>query len=98
MQVEAFRVKKQTSLGEFKQILAEKWNVPVERHRLWIWATRQNHSHRPSGILGDDADNTRVCDIRVCPCQPAKPSTSDTLAFVMILCLDASRSQTARLG
>ena len=88
MQVEAFRVKKQTSLGEFKQILAEKWNVPVERQRLWIWATRQNHSHRPSGILQDDADNMRVCDIRVSACLPTKPSHSGTLAVVSC-CIDA---------
>ncbi|KAL3154338.1 hypothetical protein ABBQ32_013820 [Trebouxia sp. C0010 RCD-2024] len=65
--VEAFRVKKQTTLGEFKQMMAEKWNVPVDRQRLWTWATRQNRSIRPSSILEDKDDDTRVCDVREHP-------------------------------
>lgn len=70
VQVEAFRVKKQTTLGEFKQMMAEKWNVPVDRQRLWTWATRQNRSIRPSSILEDKDDDTRVCDVRVCTLIP----------------------------
>lgn len=65
-QVEAFRVKKQTTVGEFKQMLADKWDVPVEQQRLWMWATRQNHSVRPSTFLDEKEDDTRVCDVRVC--------------------------------
>lgn len=64
-QVEAFRVKKQTTVGEFKQMLADKWEVPVEQQRLWMWATRQNHSVRPSTVLDEKEDDTRVCDVRV---------------------------------
>ncbi len=70
VQVESFRVKKQTTLGEFKQMMAEKWNVPVDRQRLWMWATRQNRSIRPSSILEDKDDETRVCDVRVCNLTP----------------------------
>ena len=66
VQVETFRVKKQTTLGEFKQMMAEKWNVAVDRQRLWTWATRQNRSIRPANILEDKDDDTRVCDVRVC--------------------------------
>lgn len=66
MQVEAFCVKKQTTLGEFKQMMADKWDVPVDKQRLWTWATRQNQSTRPSSILEDKEDETRVCDVRVC--------------------------------
>lgn len=62
--VESFRVKKQTTLAEFKQMLASKWQVPIERQRFWMWAVRQNRSLRPSSYLLPDADNTRVCDIR----------------------------------
>lgn len=65
LQVEAFRVKKQTSIGEFKQMMADKWDVPVDKQRLWMWATRQNHSLRPSSILDDKDDDIRVCDVRV---------------------------------
>ena len=68
IQVESFRVKKQTTLAEFKQMLANKWQVPIERQRFWMWAVRQNRSLRPSSYLLPDADNTRVCDIRVSPC------------------------------
>ena len=71
LQVEAFRVKKQTTLAEFKQMLADKWHVPVERQRLWTWATRQNQSVRPASVLAEDLE-TRVCDIRVCMGNPIK--------------------------
>ena len=59
-------MKKQTTVGEFKQMLADKWQVPVEQQRLWMWATRQNHSVRPSTVLDEKEDDTRVCDVRVC--------------------------------
>lgn len=70
MQVESFRVKKQTTLGQFKQMMADKWNVPVDRQRLWTWATRQNRSIRPSNILDVKDDEIRVCDVRVCRFMP----------------------------
>ena len=85
MQVEAFRVKKQTSMGEFKQMLAEKWNVSVERQRLWTWAIRQNHSHRPSAVLGEEADNTRVCDIRVSRCSDMIQSCTGMLSVHVMI-------------
>jgi len=65
MQVESFRVKKQTTLAEFKQMVAEKWGIAVERQRFWMWATRQNRSVRPSTPLAPNSDENRVCDIRV---------------------------------
>ena len=59
-------MKKQTTMLEFKQMLAEKWGVAVERQRFWMWATRQNRSVRPSTpLLGPNEDALRVCDIRV---------------------------------
>ena len=70
MKVESFRVKKQTTMSEFKQMLAEKWGVAVERQRFWMWATRQNRSVRPSTpLLGPNEHTLRVCDIRVRPLQ-----------------------------
>lgn len=65
MQVESFRVKKQTTLAEFKQMIADKWGVVVGRQRFWMWATRQNRSVRPSTPLPANSDDARVCDIRV---------------------------------
>lgn len=65
MQVESFRVKKQTTLAEFKQMVAEKWGIAVEQQRFWMWATRQNRSVRPSTPLAPNSDENRVCDIRV---------------------------------
>ena len=46
-------------------MMADKWDVPVDKQRLWMWATRQNHSLRPSSILDDKDDDIRVCDVRV---------------------------------
>ncbi|KAL0031727.1 hypothetical protein WJX79_003396 [Trebouxia sp. C0005] len=62
--VESFRVKKQTTLAEFKQMVAEKWGIAVEQQRFWMWATRQNRSVRPSTPLAPNSDENRVCDIR----------------------------------
>lgn len=78
MQVEAFRVKKQTTIGEFKQMMADKWDVPVDKQRLWMWATRQNHSLRTSSILEDKDNDTRVCDVRVCLINPQLAGTHNT--------------------
>lgn len=65
LQAEHFRVKKQTSMLEFKQLVAQKWQVPVDRQRYWHWATRQNQSVRVSCPVGLESDNVKVCDIRV---------------------------------
>ena len=64
-QVEHFRVKRLTIMSDFKQLVAQKWQVPVDRQRYWHWATRQNHSVRVSSPLGAESDNVKVCDIRV---------------------------------
>lgn len=65
LQAEHFRVKKQTSMLEFKQLVAQKLQVPVDRQRYWHWATRQNQSVRVSCPVGLESDNVKVCDIRV---------------------------------
>ena len=56
MQVEAICVKKQTTLGEFEQMMADRWNVSVHKQRLWIFIMRQNRSSRPCRPL-EDQDN-----------------------------------------
>lgn len=46
-------------------MVAEKWQIPVERQRYWHWAKRQNMSVRISVPLGQESDATRVSEIRV---------------------------------
>lgn len=50
---------------EFKQMIADKWHIPVDRQRYWHWATRQNQSVRVSVPVGADSDTTKVCELRV---------------------------------
>lgn len=76
VQVESFRVKKQTTLAEFKQMVAEKWGIAVEQQRFWMWATRQNRSVRPSTPLAPSSDENRVCDIRVSARTSPKPKAA----------------------
>lgn len=66
LQVEHFRVKKQATMVEFKQMVADKWQIPVEQQRYWFWATRQNASVRVATPLGPEFDSTKVCEVRVC--------------------------------
>ncbi len=80
MQVESFRVKKQTTLAEFKQMVAEKWGIAVEQQRFWMWATRQNRSVRPSTPLAPNSDENRVCDIRVSACTCPKSKAARKLS------------------
>lgn len=65
MQVEAFCVKKQTTLGEFKKMMADRWNVSVHKQRLWIFIMRENRSSRPCRPLEDQDNETCVCDLWV---------------------------------
>ena len=68
LQAEQFIVRKETTLIEFKHMVAQKWQIPKEKQQYWYWATRSNSSVRVTTPLGPQLDTTRVCDIRVLFC------------------------------
>ena len=65
LQVKHYRVKKQTKFLEFRQMLADDLEVPLEQQRFWTWAKRQNSTYRPNNILTPADDERRVMDLKV---------------------------------
>lgn len=49
--VKEFRVKKASSLKEFKKVVHEFYGVPPEHQRYWNWVSRQNKTLRPDAPL-----------------------------------------------
>ncbi|KAH0777991.1 hypothetical protein KY290_009402 [Solanum tuberosum] len=49
--VRSFRIQKQTLFSIFKEEVAKEFGVPVQSHRFWLWAKRQNHTYRPNRPL-----------------------------------------------
>jgi ubiquitin carboxyl-terminal hydrolase 7 len=49
--VEAIRVKKDSSLNDLKDLLSHRMNVPPERLRFWKWERRQNKTNRPHSVI-----------------------------------------------
>lgn len=45
--VRSFRVRRDSTLAQFKRRLAVHIGVPPERQRLWVWLSRQNKTYRP---------------------------------------------------
>eukprot|EP00891_Asterochloris_glomerata_P000046 jgi/Astpho2/46/Aster-07498 len=62
--VKHYRVKKQTKFQEFRQMLADDLEVPLEQQRFWTWAKRQNSTYRPNNILTPADDEKRVMDLK----------------------------------
>ena len=65
VQVKHYRVKKQTKFLEFRKMLADDLEVPLEQQRFWTWAKRQNSTYRPNNILTPADDERRVMDLKV---------------------------------
>ncbi|KAK4409142.1 Ubiquitin carboxyl-terminal hydrolase 12, partial [Sesamum angolense] len=49
--VKSFRVHKLKSFHTFKEEIASEFRAPVYFQRFWLWAKRQNQTHRPSRTL-----------------------------------------------
>ena len=57
-------MERQTTFLEFRQMLADDLEVPLEQQRFWTWARRQNSTYRPKSVLRA-GDETRVMDLKV---------------------------------
>ncbi|KAL5568692.1 hypothetical protein UlMin_025267 [Ulmus minor] len=49
--VRRFRILKLIPFNLFKEEIAEEFGVPLQFQRFWLWAKRQNHTHRPQWPL-----------------------------------------------
>eukprot|EP00026_Physarum_polycephalum_P001323 Phypoly_transcript_01324.p1 GENE.Phypoly_transcript_01324~~Phypoly_transcript_01324.p1 ORF type:complete len:1117 (+),score=280.10 Phypoly_transcript_01324:120-3353(+) len=49
--VKEFKVKKNSTLKDFKKQAAEYFDIPPERQRYWGWVSRQNKTLRPDSFL-----------------------------------------------
>ncbi|KAG1672785.1 hypothetical protein FOA52_002773 [Chlamydomonas sp. UWO 241] len=59
-----FRVKKNLRFSEFKQMVADKLDVPVTAQRYWIWSARPNSSFRPQRILTAKEEEMPMMELR----------------------------------
>ena len=64
IQVQRFRLKRETPFSEFKQQIAGEWGVPVELQRWWLWTNRTNGTLRPSRPVTEEEYATTVADIK----------------------------------
>jgi len=55
--VREFRVKRASTLKEFKKIAAVEFDVPPERQRYWAWVSRQNKTFRPECPISPAAED-----------------------------------------
>ncbi|XP_047317726.1 ubiquitin C-terminal hydrolase 12-like isoform X2 [Impatiens glandulifera] len=62
--VRSFRVQKQMPFTDFKEEVAKELGVPVEFHRFWLWAKRQNHTYRPNRPLTPLEETQTVGQLR----------------------------------
>ena len=51
VQCKGFRVKKALKVADFKIMLEQELQIPVNLQRLWLWVKRQNNTVRPSRCL-----------------------------------------------
>ena len=65
LQVKHYRVKKQTQFLDFRQMLADDLQVPLEQQCFWTWAKRQNSTCRPNKTLTAADDTRQVRDLKV---------------------------------
>ncbi|KAK9841636.1 hypothetical protein WJX74_009141 [Apatococcus lobatus] len=52
------RVKKAMRIVDFKMLLRQEFQVPVQSQRLWLWAKRQNGTYRPSRTFPPHEEET----------------------------------------
>ena len=72
LQVQTFKVPKQTPLSEFRRMLAEQLGMPQEWQRLWLLHKRQNRTFRPDEPLLPPADQKPVVQLaKVVLCLPS---------------------------
>jgi len=48
---EKFKLQKTAPFLLLKEQVAEKFGIPVEQQRYWLWSRRQNHTYRPTRPL-----------------------------------------------
>lgn len=56
------RVRRDSTLGEFKKQLAEEFGVAVEKIRLWAMTSRANKTIRPDTLIPDSDDSRSELD------------------------------------
>jgi ubiquitin carboxyl-terminal hydrolase 7 len=57
-QVKGFKVKKTSTLREFRTIAAEEFGIPVARQRYWTCPARRNRTIRPDEPYSVEGENT----------------------------------------
>ncbi|XP_065003666.1 ubiquitin C-terminal hydrolase 12-like isoform X2 [Musa acuminata AAA Group] len=62
--VRNFRVQKQLPFSHFKEEVAKEFGIPVQFHRFWLWAKRQNHTYRPNRPLTPQEEAQPVGQLR----------------------------------
>ncbi|XP_057782079.1 ubiquitin C-terminal hydrolase 12-like isoform X2 [Salvia miltiorrhiza] len=62
--VRSLRVQKQMPFSVFKEEVANKFGIPVQFQRFWLWAKRQNHTYRPNRPLTQHDEAQSVGHLR----------------------------------
>ncbi|XXG42554.1 hypothetical protein AAC387_Pa01g2805 [Persea americana] len=62
--VRSFRIQKQMPFNLFKEEVAKEFAIPVQFHRYWLWAKRQNHTYRPNRPLTHQEETQSVGQLR----------------------------------
>ncbi|XP_047982846.1 ubiquitin C-terminal hydrolase 13-like isoform X2 [Salvia hispanica] len=62
--VRSFRVQKLMPFNVFKEEVANKFGIPVQLQRFWLWAKRQNHTYRPNRPLTQSEEAQTVGYLR----------------------------------
>ncbi|KAJ8649641.1 hypothetical protein MRB53_002664 [Persea americana] len=62
--VRSFRIQKQMPFNLFKEEVAKEFGIPVQFHRYWLWAKRQNHTYRPNRPLTHQEETQSVGQLR----------------------------------
>ncbi|RWR80358.1 ubiquitin carboxyl-terminal hydrolase 12 isoform X1 [Cinnamomum micranthum f. kanehirae] len=62
--VRSFRIQKQMPFNLFKEEVAKEFGIPVQFHRFWLWAKRQNHTYRPNRPLTHQEETQSVGQLR----------------------------------
>ena len=53
----SFRIKKDTSIFDFKKIISDHFNIPIDGQRIWRWIERTNDTFRISKPLTEQEDD-----------------------------------------
>jgi ubiquitin carboxyl-terminal hydrolase 7 len=55
---EIVRVRRDSTYGNFRKVLAERFGIPEKRSRLWVFVNRQNKTIRIDSLVPDIHPNT----------------------------------------